>query len=259
MGFEVPKKHPREGQIWSRIATWTADIRADSHSESAEMFNQTILTSPKTENRVPNPQIHQERARSQHFTSLRILVFQNNLVAAKAALASCVLSLYFSRIGKGEWTHFGNGFQITILHSQAFGTGKTTCMNEWHKILGWFKQPIEGNSLTHAGLWGRLNQTSCMMLFIDDKKCKKSQEDDLAGLLRNVYDKTSNTKSGVYKVVGSPVTISVSSSPLSAPSALKTRPAFTMVELANSGRVLPPNLLVHCVLPHTLRTHNWIN
>ena len=187
------------------------------------------------------------------------MVFQNNLVAAKAALASCVLSLYFSRIGKGEWTHFGNGFQITILHSQAFGTGKTTCMNEWHKILGWFKQPIEGNSLTHAGLWGRLNQTSCMMLFIDDKKVKKSQEDDLAGLLRNVYDKTSNTKSGVYKVVGSPVTISVSSSPLSAPSALKTRPAFTMVELANSGRVLPPNLLVHCVLPHTLRTHNWIN
>ena len=38
------------------------------------MFNQTSLTSPMTENRVPSSQIRQERARSQNYTSRGILV-----------------------------------------------------------------------------------------------------------------------------------------------------------------------------------------
>ena len=37
------------------------------------MFNQTSLTSPMTENRVPSSQIRQERARSQNYTSRGIL------------------------------------------------------------------------------------------------------------------------------------------------------------------------------------------
>ena len=60
------------------------------------MFNETSLTSPMTENRVPSSQIRQERARSQNYTSRGILHEQHSQLSedrydGKCGTPGCVV------------------------------------------------------------------------------------------------------------------------------------------------------------------------
>ena len=73
------------------------------------MFNQTSLTYPMTENRVPPSQFRQERARSQKVTSRRILYTVSRAVATALAFRSFMTEFGFPQRGPTEVKNDNSG------------------------------------------------------------------------------------------------------------------------------------------------------
>ena len=121
-------------------------------------------------------------------------MFQNNLMAARAALCMGAMGLHASKIWSGQ-SGVGHGMPFAWIVSREAGTGKTEAVSLVHSMLGYHRSALVSGDVTKPAMFERLSLQSDLTVVIDDVVFQNTsvsgESRAYSQLGRAIFDRTS--------------------------------------------------------------------